>query len=139
MDTTKPDTEFYSWKSIKTTGAASVVACLIFSVISSVFDFDPEWLLLALCIVISLLIFIKGKRKMVHQVSLAVINGFLIYATAFGFNSSMARIDNSPSATTTTQKMELKKFEKLNMDTATVKAKQEKPKFFLLKPWFGQK
>ncbi|MBL7128423.1 MAG: hypothetical protein ISS16_05490 [Ignavibacteria bacterium] len=87
MNGNKNITEFFTLKSFTSLAGASGAVWICCGVIDNVFDFNPKWLALALSVIISVMVCINQKKKMIQHYVIALLNGALIYSTATGFNT----------------------------------------------------
>jgi hypothetical protein len=96
--------EFFTWRSFSTLAGTTGIVYIICGVFQSVFNFSPRWFALVISILVSFIgiqfdyqlasnnIFISYSIKYI----IALLNGFLIFATATGSNQLFA---SKPSIT----------------------------------------
>ena len=96
--------EFFTWRSFSTLAGTTGIVYIICGVFQSVFNFSPRWFALVISILVSFIgiqfdyqlasnnIFISFSIKYI----IALLNGFLIFATATGSNQLFA---SKPSIT----------------------------------------
>ena len=90
--------QFFTWGSFTTLAGATGIVYIICGVIQSVFDFSPNWLALVISILVSLggihvnytTAFDIADTTDGMKYIIALLNGFLIFATATGSNQLIA-------------------------------------------------
>ena len=90
--------QFFTWGSFTTLAGATGIVYIICGVIQSVFDFSPKWLALVISILVSLggihvnytTAFDIADTTDGMKYIIALLNGFLIFATATGSNQLIA-------------------------------------------------
>lgn len=82
--------DFFTTGSLATLAGCTGIVYVVSSGIQRAFDYNPKWLALAISIVVSLLAayLSKGEEgaRTATKYIIAVVNGFLIYASATGTN-----------------------------------------------------
>ena len=78
----------YTIEAIQTLAGAAGATFVVASGIQRAFDYNPKWLALAIAMVVSfaVVLFAQGKGS---DYFFAIINGFLIYLTAVGANTTV--------------------------------------------------
>jgi uncharacterized membrane protein YphA (DoxX/SURF4 family) len=90
--------QFFTWGSFTTLAGATGIVYIICGVIQSVFDFSPKWFALVISILVSLAgihvnyptAFDNADTTVGLKYVIALLNGFLIFATATGSNQLIA-------------------------------------------------
>ncbi len=80
--------DFFTTASLGTLAGATGAVYVICSTIQKVFNFNPRWLALLVSILISYAaaFFTQANENDISRYFIALLNGFLIYATATGTN-----------------------------------------------------
>ena len=90
--------QFFTWGSFTTLAGATGIVYIICGVVQSVFDFSPKWFALVISILVSLggihvnypSSFDMADTTVGMKYIIALLNGFLIFATATGSNQLIA-------------------------------------------------
>lgn len=89
---------FFAWESFTTLAGATGIVYIVCGVFQSVFDFSPKWFALIISILVSL-VGIQFDHQptpgnplfsMAVKYTVALLNGFLIFAAATGSNQLIA-------------------------------------------------
>jgi|GEM_PF-2071289 len=80
--------DFLTLGTLGTLAGSSATVYMVCGTLQSVFNWNPKWLALLLSIIISIFIAIATTSELAAWIkySIAVLNGFLIFATATGAN-----------------------------------------------------
>jgi len=90
--------EFFTWRSFSTLAGTTGIVYIICGVFQSVFNFSPRWFALVISILVSFVGIQFDYQPTVDnpfisygiKYSIALLNGFLIFATATGSNQLFA-------------------------------------------------
>ncbi|KIO77725.1 hypothetical protein TH53_07235 [Pedobacter lusitanus] len=93
--------DFFTTASLGTLAGATGAVYIICSTIQKVFNFNPKWLALLVSVLISFAaaLFTQPIENDISRYFIALLNGFLIYATATGTNQVFG---TKPDTQTTT-------------------------------------
>lgn len=94
--------DFFTTASLSTLAGATGAVYIICSTIQKVFDFNPKWLALLVSILISFAaaLLTQSAGNEISRYFIALLNGFLIYATATGTNQVLGSKADPPAAVT---------------------------------------
>lgn len=89
--------DFFTLASLGTLTGATGAVYIICNTIQKVFNFNPKWLALLISVLISYLgaAITVSSGDQVAKYFIALLNGFLIYATATGTNQVTGRKDDT--------------------------------------------
>ena len=96
--------EFFTWRSFSTLAGTTGIVYIICGVFQSVVNFSPRWFALVISILVSFIGIQFDYQPAVNnpfisygiKYSIALLNGFLIFATATGSNQLFAGKSNIP-------------------------------------------
>lgn len=91
--------DFLTLGTLGTLAGSSAAVYIVCGTLQSVFNWNPKWLALLLSILISVVVALATSSELTAWIkyTIAVINGFLIFATATGANVMRAAAVNDPS------------------------------------------
>ncbi|RAJ31083.1 hypothetical protein [Pedobacter cryoconitis] len=91
--------DFFTTASLSTLAGATGAVYIICSTVQKVFNFNPKWLALLVSVLISFAaaLLTQSAGNEISRYFIALLNGFLIYATATGTNQVLG---SKPSADT---------------------------------------
>jgi hypothetical protein len=88
--------DFFNVASLGTLAGATGAVYIVCGTIQKVFNYNPKWLALLVSVLISFLVasVTATENSQLTKYIVALLNGFLIYATATGTNQILGKQDN---------------------------------------------